>query len=140
MPTYRIQPADGIPALNSGWDSPEWARADTVTLTHFRPEGSSHRPRTSARLLYNNDGLYGMFHVEDRYVVCRHTKYMDPVYTDSCVEFFVTPKPGMLLMFPSNTYHGTKVNTSNNDRYSIAGNYFLRGTIGTDYTSYLTFN
>ena len=55
-------------------------------------------------------------------------------------DWFVTPKPGMLLMFPSNTYHGTKVNTSNDDRYSIAGNYFLRGTVGTDYTSYLTFN
>jgi len=55
-------------------------------------------------------------------------------------DWFVTPQPGMLLMFPSNTYHGTKVNTSNDDRYSIAGNYFLRGTIGTDYTSYLTFN
>lgn len=93
MPTYRIKRAGVIPALNSAWDSPEWMRADTVTLTHFRPEGSSHRPHTSARLLYNREGLAGQFRIEDRYVTCRHTGYMDPVYTDSCVEFFVKPKP-----------------------------------------------
>jgi hypothetical protein len=75
------------------WDSPAWDLAETLELSHFRPEGSDHTPRTSVRLLYNDQGIYCMFRVEDRYIRCRHTGYMDPVYKDSCVEFFVQPKP-----------------------------------------------
>ena len=34
-----------------------------------------------------------MFRVEDRYVVARHTDYQSPTHKDSCVEFFVRPRP-----------------------------------------------
>jgi hypothetical protein len=34
-----------------------------------------------------------MFRVEDRYVRCTRTAYMSDVWRDSCVEFFVQPKP-----------------------------------------------
>ena len=30
----------------------------------------------------------------DQYVRCTHRTYGDPVYRDSCVEFFIQPKPG----------------------------------------------
>jgi len=66
--------------------------ADMLELAHFRPEGSTHRPKTSVKLLYTAEGIFGIFRVEDRYVRCKHTRYGDPVYKDSCVEFFVKPK------------------------------------------------
>lgn len=92
MNSHVIKYTDTAPSLEDAWESPEWSKSGFIELAHFRPEGSSHRPRTRAKLLYGNDGLYGMFRVEDRYVVCRHTGYMDPVYNDSCVEFFIKPK------------------------------------------------
>jgi hypothetical protein len=46
-----------------------------------------------ARLLYKDNWLFGRFRVEDRYVRCAHTGFNDKVYTDSCVEFFVKPRP-----------------------------------------------
>ncbi len=82
------------PTLEGAWEGVEWEQAGTLELTHFRPEGSAHRPRTSAKLLYDDQGLFGMFRVEDRYVRCVRTGYMAPVYKDSCVEFFVQPGPG----------------------------------------------
>jgi hypothetical protein len=75
------------------WDGAPWRQADTLEIAHFRAEGSEHRPRTSLRLLYNNEGIFGIFRVEDRYVRCIHTKYGEAVYKDSCVELFVKPKP-----------------------------------------------
>ncbi|NTU59660.1 MAG: hypothetical protein HGA98_01225, partial [Deltaproteobacteria bacterium] len=60
----------------------------------FRPEGSGHRPRTLARLLYDGEGLYGRFLVEDRYVRSVQAGNGAPVYRDSCVELFVQPSPG----------------------------------------------
>ena len=47
------------------------------------------------------------------------------------------PKDGMLVIFPAHLDHFTEVNTSNIDRYSIAGNYFVRGEF-TEPTSVLT--
>jgi hypothetical protein len=75
------------------WDGSPWRQADTLEIAHFRAEGNDHRPRTFARLLYNNEGIFGIFRVEDRYVRCIRTKYGEAVYKDSCVEFFVRPKP-----------------------------------------------
>jgi len=90
---YSIRFAYNRPE-SGAWNSPEWCRADTATLDHFRPEGSSHQPQTQVRLLYDGDGMHGIFHVEDRYVCCVHMAYMDEVYKDSCVEFFIKPRQG----------------------------------------------
>lgn len=43
--------------------------------------------------MYDPAGLYGLFRIFDRFVRCVHTEFMDPVCNDSCVEFFVQPKP-----------------------------------------------
>jgi len=90
----RVRAASSRPRLEDGWDDPAWARAETLELSHFRPEGSDHRPRTQARLLHSTDGLSGIFRVEDRYVRSVHEHFGDPVCEDSCVEIFLLPRPG----------------------------------------------
>jgi hypothetical protein len=88
-----VRAARPRPRLEDDWDDPAWARAETLELAHFRPEGSDHRPRTRARLLHTGDGLAGIFRVEDRYVRSVHSHFGDPVYEDSCVEIFLQPTP-----------------------------------------------
>jgi hypothetical protein len=65
-----------------------------LELGHFYDSGSAHRPRVRARVLYDDRKLYVLFHVADRYVKAVAQKYQDKVCKDSCVEFFVQPKPG----------------------------------------------
>ena len=89
---YTVRYATFRPQLKGEWHGEVWAQADTLEIASFRPESSDHRPQTYARLLYDQDGLFGMFLVKDRYVRCVHTHYLDPVYKDSCVEFFVQPR------------------------------------------------
>jgi len=89
---YTVRPAHIRPDMQGAWSGAAWEQADTLEIANFRPESSDHRPRTYARLLYDRDGIFGIFLVRDRYVRCVHTHYMDPVYKDSCVEFFVQPK------------------------------------------------
>ena len=93
MVIYQIRFAKLRPDMKGLWDGPAWMQAESLELVHFRPEGSNHRPETSARLLYNADGIFGIFHVADRYVRAVSTRYGGPVYKDSCVEFFVKPVP-----------------------------------------------
>ncbi len=90
---YTVQFAQVRPEMAGLWNGPAWSGAGTLRLTHFRKEGSSHHPGTGVKLLYDAGGIYGLFRVEDRYVRCLRTGYMDPVYKDSCVEFFVRPRP-----------------------------------------------
>lgn len=90
---YLIHRAGRTPALDAGFDSGEWSGCRTLNVDVFRPEGSGHRPETRFRLQYDREGLYGLFSVRDRFVRCVARKFQDPVCRDSCVEFFVRPRP-----------------------------------------------
>jgi hypothetical protein len=90
---YTIRSTAVPPKLDPNWQDPIWNGADTLEVSHFRPEGSDHHPRTLARLLHTAEGISGIFQVHDRYVRCVRTNYFDEVWKDSCVEFFAQPKP-----------------------------------------------
>jgi len=91
---YRVRFHASGPCLKGQWEGPHWRDVAPLELPYFRAEGSGHRPRTTVKLCYHDAGISGIFKVEDRYVRCIRTEYMDPVYKDSCVEFFVQPRPG----------------------------------------------
>lgn len=91
---YTIRKASQEPTLKGLWDVPPWSQAETLEIRNFHPKSSKHHPVTRTRLLYTEKGLYVFFRVEDRYVRAIATKYQDSVCNDSCVEFFVEPKPG----------------------------------------------
>jgi hypothetical protein len=83
-----------VPQGNKGdWNGPAWENVPHLELNCFRPEGSGHRPMAKAKLLYDSKQLKCIFQVQDQYVRCIHTEFQGPVYQDSCVEFFVQPKP-----------------------------------------------
>lgn len=91
---YTIRKTEHAPILDEGWDGASWETANTLTIDHWYPSRVKHRPKTQAKVLYSDQGLYVMFRVEDRYVRAVRTKYQDFVANDSCVEFFVRPQKG----------------------------------------------
>lgn len=90
--TYRIARCTGSPPLGKSWDAPAWSAAHIIQIDNFRAESSEHHPHTSARFLYTDDGVYGIYKVEDQYVRAIRTEYLSEVWKDSCVEFFVQPR------------------------------------------------
>ncbi|MDD5727048.1 MAG: carbohydrate-binding family 9-like protein [Victivallales bacterium] len=78
--------------LDSPWDGAVWKQADIVNIDKFC-RGSQH-PEAKCKLLYNENGIYGLFQVKDRYVRSVSTKFQESVCEDSCVEFFVEPAGG----------------------------------------------
>ncbi len=90
---YTIQKTSARPELKGLWEGPVWKSIEPLGVKHFHPQSSAHRPGVQAKLLYDDKGLYVFFNVKDRYVLSTHTKYQDSVCQDSCVEFFVQPKP-----------------------------------------------
>jgi hypothetical protein len=89
---YHIYPVQKRPEFDGQWDGPAWKNAGILEVAHFRPESSDHRPHTQAKLMYGWEGIYGIFRVKDKYVRSVYRRHLDPVYKDSCVEFFVHPR------------------------------------------------
>jgi len=90
---YTIRRARRRPELRGLWSGPSWGTVPALEVAHFHPSGSEHRPATLARMQFDERWLYAHFRVRDRWVraVCR--RFQDPVWTDSCVELFVRPRP-----------------------------------------------
>jgi hypothetical protein len=89
---YVAREVGALPSLER-WDDVSWDAAEVLAVDIFRPEGTDHRPVTQAKALYDNKNIYVLFHVQDRYVRSVCTQYNGPVYRDSCVEWFVRPRP-----------------------------------------------
>jgi hypothetical protein len=87
---YTIRPVTDWDAGGGGADT-VWQSLPELEISHFRPEGSDHRPRTRLKLGYTREGLAGIFRVADRYVRCVHTGFQAQVFKDSCVECFLQP-------------------------------------------------
>jgi Carbohydrate-binding family 9 len=86
---YTVSPAP-IGAVDAGF----WERIPTAVVSQFLPQSGDHRPRTLVWLVHDSRGLLGRFEVADRFVRCVRKGYGSEVWKDSCVEFFVEPKPG----------------------------------------------
>lgn len=89
---YPVRFCVNPPRLGSPFFSSEWGQGEIAEICHFHPASSSHRPKTLVRLLHSSDALHVAFLVHDRYVRAQQKNYQDPVYLDSCVEFFVKPQ------------------------------------------------
>jgi hypothetical protein len=92
--TYRVCQTSAADARQLDPQASAWQAAEVAAISHFLPESSGHRPRTEARLLHDGRALHGLFTVSDRYVRCVRTGYGSEVWKDSCVEFFIEPRPG----------------------------------------------
>lgn len=90
---FTIHKTPAPPEFTGLWDGPVWSRSDTLSIDHFHPASSDHRPAVKAKVLYDASALYVHFKVNDRYVRCLQTRHQDPVCQDSCVEFFFKPRP-----------------------------------------------
>lgn len=88
MIRYRVRSSGAV-----GLDGADFGRAEVGRLEEVRPESSAHRPQVTFRVLHDGASLLVRFDVADRYVRSVQTAYQSPVYTDSCVECFVRPRP-----------------------------------------------
>ncbi len=89
--TYKVKKISEQPEINAVWDKMPWKEIEPLQIKNFMGDKPGHLPFTRAKLAYDNDAIYVIFRVEDRYVRAVADKNQAPVCLDSCVEFFFTP-------------------------------------------------
>jgi hypothetical protein len=90
VPSVAIDFHPGDPAA-------PWAGRPTLSLGHYLWLDNGYRPPVEVCLVRSPSFLNLRFRVGERRVRVRYTKFQDPVYKDSCVEFFVDMFPDRRL-------------------------------------------
>lgn len=89
---YQVTHLTDSPEINAVWDKAPWNGIQSLQLTNYMGDSPEHFPYTEAKIAYDNLAIYVIFRVKDKYVKAVHSEHQDPVYTDSCVEFFFSPE------------------------------------------------
>ncbi len=84
---HPIPDGSGATALN-------WEDVASVRLEHYLWMDNGYRPEVTAALGWTPERLYVRFNVRESEPTVRYHKINEPVYKDSCVEFFLQPCPG----------------------------------------------
>ena len=90
--TYIIKKISDDFVFEEDWNNPVWDKAEVALLEQVREESSNHIPKVEAKVLYNKNGFFVRFDVDDQYVRIVNTEFQGMVCEDSCVEFFGKPK------------------------------------------------
>jgi hypothetical protein len=77
--------------VDADWNKPFWQEVEALPIDQVVGDPPAHRPPTRAKLQYDDEAVYVIFQVEDRYVRAVAKEIHDNVCQDSCVEFFFTP-------------------------------------------------
>lgn len=88
---YRVvRAAQPIP-VDAAWDGDHWKQIEPLTLQNSMGERPEHFPQVQAKLAYDDESVFVIFRVDDRYVRAVAKQHQGAVWEDSCVEFFFTP-------------------------------------------------
>jgi hypothetical protein len=77
--------------IDGDWQKLEWQNSDSIIIINYMGKIPVFQPVAKARMLYDDENLYMIFQVKDRYVRCITNSINGPVWEDSCVEFFFSP-------------------------------------------------
>ncbi len=88
---YEVQRLSGPMKINATWSKKEWNRINSLEINNKMGKSPIFFPEVKSKMLYDNENLYLIFHVNDRYVRCLTNVMNGPVWEDSCIEFFFSP-------------------------------------------------
>ena len=70
-----------------------WDTAEALSIDQYPWDENGYKPVTTAKLVYNENGIAVLFQSNETEVLARYTGINEPVCTDSCVELFLNPNP-----------------------------------------------
>lgn len=105
MRTYEVQKLNRPMVIDGNWSKPQWHNVQSVRINNRMGEKPKFTPDVEAKMMYDDQNLYVIFHVTDKFVRCVVTDINGPVYEDPAVEFFFSPDP----QYP-NRYFNLEIN------------------------------
>jgi len=88
---YQVHKLTEPMKIDGNWNKPQWKKVQPLDIALYMGDKPKFMPRAQAKVIYDDNFLYVIFRVEEKYVKAVETHNNGKVWEDSCVEFFVTP-------------------------------------------------
>ncbi len=101
-----------------------WNNVDYALISNYPWDDNGYKPEVRVRAIYTNKGISVCFESFETKIKAEYTQQNDPVYNDSCVEFYVNPSPetdNRYMSFEINSIGTISVGigTTNSDREKV---------------------
>lgn len=88
---YKVSRLHEAMKIDANWDKKQWRQADVVKLQRHMGDLPKFTPIVEAKMMYNDENVFVIFRVQDKFVHSTVTTFNGPVSENSCVEFFFSP-------------------------------------------------
>jgi hypothetical protein len=88
---YQVNKLTRPAKIDADWAKPQWKNIKPVEIASYMGDVPGFQPLVQAKMMYDNNNLYVIFLVRDRFIRCITKDINGPVWEDSCVEFFFAP-------------------------------------------------
>jgi len=103
---YSVAKLNSSMAIDADWNKSQWMGVDSIKIDNRLGSLPKYTPVTNVKMLFDDENIYVIFKVQDKYVKCTRTEINSDVYNDACVEFFFSPvlaKPEEYFNFEINS-------------------------------------
>jgi len=90
--TYNVKRSAKMVDVNDKWNESGWKGIKSVKIRNYMGTIPAFKPMAEAKMTYDDDYIYVIYRVKDRYVKSITEKINGPVWKDSAVEFFFSPE------------------------------------------------
>lgn len=97
--TYRVSRLKKPMKIDANWNKPQWKKVEAIQIEKYMGTIPPFKPQVEAKMMYDQDNVYVIFRVKDRYVKSVVQEYNGNVSGDSCVEFFFAPDTELPLKY-----------------------------------------
>ncbi|HPN37049.1 MAG TPA: carbohydrate-binding family 9-like protein [Melioribacteraceae bacterium] len=84
-----------------------WEETEVISLCNYMGDRPGYFPNVFVKLRYDKNNIYVLFMVKEKNVIAVSKNHFDPVFEDSCVEFFFSPD-----IYDPEAYFNLEVNCS----------------------------
>jgi hypothetical protein len=102
---YNVARTETPIIIDANWDKPVWQKIHPLDIDKPMGEKAKFTPEVQAKMAYDDDYIYVIYRVNDRYVRAVVKDINGKVYEESAVEFFFSPDPS----YP-NRYFNIEIN------------------------------
>ncbi|SDM39285.1 Carbohydrate-binding family 9 [Daejeonella rubra] len=90
--SYSVKRATQAVNVNDKWNEAAWKGVESVKIQNYMGEIPKFKPKAEAKMAYDDNFIYVIYRVKDRYVRSITQKINGKVWEDSAVEFFFSPE------------------------------------------------
>ena len=91
MGQYDVTKLDRSMVIDGNWNKPHWHNVNALEIKNRMGDKPLFTPGVEAKMMYDDENLYVIFRVNDKYVKSIVTEINGPVYEEPAVEFFFSP-------------------------------------------------